>query len=225
MTVLTPLRDTLHAISSFLLVPTIIVLLLLVAVAVVELGGLLAEALTERRPGAPWARINVPELLDSFQDKDARQIMMVIEQSRLFQRQKAALCELARHSHLPAASLQALGRRLLSAEELHYAKITSPTDLVARLGPMFGLMATLIPLGPGLIALGQGDTKTLSDSLLTAFDATVTGLAAAGVAFAISRLRKRWYEDYLSTLEALIESLLEVFASARGIEEQKVQGA
>jgi len=105
------------------------------------------------------------------------------------------------------------------------ARITALTDLVARLGPMFGLMATLIPLGPGLIALDQGDTKTLSDSLLTAFDATVTGLAAAGVAYAISRLRKRWYEDYLSTLEALIESLLEVFTRERGIEEQEVQRA
>lgn len=218
---LTPLRETIHAISSCLLIPTVVVLLLMVAVTVVELGGLLAEALTERRR----ARVNVPELLDSFQGKDAGEIMIVIEQSRLFRRQKAALCELVRHSHLPTASLQALGRRLLSAEELHCAKITSLTDLVARLGPMFGLMATLIPLGPGLIALGQGDTKTLADSLLTAFDATVTGLAAAGVAFAISRLRKRWYEDYLSALEALIESLLEVFTHARGIEEQKAQGA
>ena len=70
---------------------------------------------------------------------------------------------------------------------------------------MLGLMATLIPLGPGLIALGQGDTITLADSLLTAFDATVTGLAA-GDCLAISRLRKRWYEDYLSTLEVLLES-------------------
>ncbi len=221
VSMLTPLRDTIHAISSFLLVPTVVVLLLFVAVTVVELGGLLAEALTERRR----VRINVPELLDSFQGKDAGQIMIVIENSRLFRRQKAALCELARHSHLPAASLQALGRRLLAGEELHCAKITSLTDLVARLGPMFGLMATLIPLGPGLIALGQGDTKTLADSLLTAFDATVTGLAAAGVAFAISRLRKRWYEDYLSALEALIESLLEVFAHGRGIAEQKTEGS
>jgi len=90
---------------------------------------------------------------------------------------------------------------------------------VARLGPMLGLMATLIPLGPGLIALGQGDTKTLADSLLTAFDATVTGLAAAAIAFAISRLRKRWYEDYLSSLEALMEGLLEVFAREKGIKE------
>ena len=92
---------------------------------------------------------------------------------------------------------------------------------MARLGPMLGLMATLIPLGPGMIAMGQGDTKTLADSLLTAFDATVTGLAAAGVAFTISRLRKRWYEDYLSSLESIMESLLEVFTRARGIAEQE----
>lgn len=84
---------------------------------------------------------------------------------------------------------------------------------------MLGLMATLIPLGPGLIALGQGDTKTLADCLLTAFDATVTGLAAAAIAFAISRLRKRWYEGYLSSLEALMESLLEVFAGEPRITE------
>ncbi|MGD0621621.1 MAG: MotA/TolQ/ExbB proton channel family protein [Thermacetogeniaceae bacterium] len=221
VSMLTPLRDTIHTISSFLFVPVVIVLLLFVAVAVVESGSLLVEMLTERRR----ARMNVPELLDRFQGKNAGAIMIEIEQSRLFRRQKAALCELARHSHLPAASLQALGRRLLAGEELHCTKINAATDLVARLGPMFGLMATLIPLGPGLIALGQGDTKTLADSLLTAFDATVTGLAAAGVAFAISRLRKRWYEDYLSALEALMESLLEVFAGARGITEQKIQGA
>ncbi|MDD2554262.1 MAG: MotA/TolQ/ExbB proton channel family protein, partial [Desulfotomaculaceae bacterium] len=59
-----------------------------------------------------------------------------------------------------------------------------------------------------------------ADSLLTAFDATVTGLAAAGIAFFISRLRKRWYEDYLSSLEALLEGILEVFGDERRVEEQ-----
>lgn len=215
VSMLATLRDTMHVISSGLLVPAIVVLLLLLALVVIELGGLLAEVLTERRGG----KINVPDLVDAFQGKNAGEIMNEIGRSRLFRSQKVALGELIKHSGLPAASLQALARRLLSGEELHYAGITTRTDLVARLGPMFGLMATLIPLGPGMIALGQGDTKTLADSLLTAFDATVSGLAAAGVAFAISRLRKRWYEDYLSTLEALMESLLEVFARGRGIEE------
>jgi len=215
--ILTPLKDTMHTISSALLMPTIAVLLLFLALAVIELGGLLAEAFTERRKG----KVNVPELVDGFQGKNARGIVDEIENSRLFRRQKAALGELIKHGNLPAASLQALARRLLAGEELHYARITNRTDLVARLGPMLGLMATLIPLGPGLIAIGQGDTKTLADSLLTAFDATVSGLAAAGVAYAISRLRKRWYEDYLSSLEALMESLLEVFARERGTEEQQ----
>ena len=215
LSLLAPLRDTMHNISAGLMMPTIIILLLFVALMVVELGGLLTEILTERRR----TKVNVSELVNAFQGKEVGEIMEVISSSCLFRRQKETLSELGKHSNLPAASLQALARRLLAGEELQYVKRTNRTDLVARLGPMFGLMATLIPLGPGLIALGQGDTKTLADCLLTAFDATVLGLAAAGVAFAISRLRKRWYEDYLSSLEALMESLLEVFALGRGIEE------
>ena len=213
--VLDPLRETMHTISYGLLAPTIIILLLLVAFMVVELGGLLVEILTERRK----EKTNIPELLEAFQGKDVQGIIVEIDNSNLFRRQKAALHELLEHSDLPAVSLQALARRLLTNEELHYFKITNRTDVVARLGPMLGLMATLIPLGPGLIALGQGDTKPLADCLLTAFDATVTGLAAAAIAFAISRLRKRWYEEYLSSLEALMESLLEVFAGEPGITE------
>jgi biopolymer transport protein ExbB/TolQ len=220
-TILTPLKNAMHVISSGFLVPTIIILLLFLAWLVVELGGLLVEIFMERRK----KKINVPKLIDDFQGKDAEEILEVIRRSCLFQRQKAALDELISYSNLPTASLQALARRLVIKEELHYVRITNRTDMVARLGPMFGLMGTLIPLGPGIIALGQGNTKVLADSLITAFDTTVIGLIAAGVAFVISRLRKRWYEDYLSATEALMESLLEVFASEQGIEKQKAQDA
>ena len=206
-----------HVISSGLLVPTITILLLFLAWLVIELGGLLVEVFIERR----GCKVNVPGMIDDFQGKDAEGILEVIGQSCLFRRQKTILGELISYSDLPSASLQALARRLIAKEELHYVRITNRTDLVVRLGPMFGLIGTLIPLGPGIIALGQGNTKVLADSLLTAFDTTVTGLIAAGVAFVISRLRKRWYEDYLSVMEALIESLLEVFARERGIKKQK----
>lgn len=214
VSILTPLKATMHSISSGLLMPTIVLLLLLLAVTVVELGSLMTEIIFERRK----VKINVPEMLEAFQGKNNEKIMEAITDSHLFRRQKVALGELIDHSSLPEISLQAVARRLLSEEELYYAKVTSRTDLIARVGPMFGLMATLIPLGPGMIAMGQGDTKTLADSLLTAFDATVAGLAAAAICFAISRLRRRWYEDYLSSLESLMESLLEVFAGERGTE-------
>lgn len=211
------LKDTMHFIASILLMPTIAVLLLLLAFTTIEFGGLLVEMVARQRR----VKVNVPELVSTFQGQDAGEILEKINRSPLFQRQKQALGTLIQHSDLPAASQRAVARRLLAGEELHYARITAGTDLVARLGPMLGLMATLIPLGPGMIAMGQGDTKTLADSLLTAFDATVAGLAAAGIAFAISRLRKRWYEEYLSSLEALTESLLEVLTRARGITEQE----
>lgn len=219
--ILTSLKDTMHVISSSLLIPTIAILLLFVALTVFELGGLLIETLTDRRK----MKVNVAELVDTFQGNNTREIIDKIEQSHLFRRQKAALGELIRHGDLPAASLQALARRLLGSEELHYSRITGRTDLVARVGPMLGLMATLIPLGPGLIGLSQGDTKKLAESLLTAFDATVLGLASAAIAYFISRVRRRWYEDYLNSLETLMESLLEVFTRGRGTEKQDTQGA
>ena len=215
--ILAPLKKAMHFVSSGLLVPTIVVLLLFLAWLVIELGGLLVEIFVERRRN----KIDVPKMINDFQGKNAEEIFEIIERSSLSRRQKTALDKLISHSDLPGASLQALARRLIAKEELHYVRITNRTDLVVRLGPTLGLMGTLIPLGPGIIALGQGNTKVLSDSLLTAFDTTVTGLITAGIAFVISRLRKRWYEDYLSVMEALIESLLEVFSHERGTEKQK----
>ncbi len=220
-TFLTPLKKAMHIISSGLLVPTIIILLLFLAWLIIELGGLLVEIFTEKRR----SKINVPKMISDFQGKDMEGILEVIEQSCLLRRQKTILGELTSYSNLPGDSLQALARRLIAKEELYYVRITNRTDLVVRLGPMFGLMGTLIPLGPGIIALGQGNTKVLADSLLTAFDTTVTGLIVAGVAFGISRLRKRGYEDYLSVLETLMESLLEVFYREWRIEKQKAEGA
>lgn len=54
--------------------------------------------------------------------------------------------------------------------------------MIAKLGPMFGLLGTLIPLGPGIVALGQGDTVTLSESMNVAFDTTIAGVISAAVA-------------------------------------------
>lgn len=121
--VLEPLRETMHTVSYSLLAPTIIILLLLVAFMVVELGGLLVEVFTERRK----EKANIPELLESFQGKDVSGITAEIDNSNLFQRQKAALHELLKHSDLPAVSLQALARRLLTDEEfIILRQLTAP---------------------------------------------------------------------------------------------------
>lgn len=74
-------------------------------------------------------------------------------------------------------------------------------DLLARIPPMLGLMATIIPLGPGLAALGQGDPAQLASAVTVAFDATVLGLVAGIAGLVIGKLRRRWYEEVLEAME------------------------
>ena len=109
--ILIPLKDTMHIISSGLLIPTITILLFFLGLTLVELGGLITEILTERRK----MKVNVSELIDVFQKGSTDEIKERVEQSHLFRRQKAALNELIRHSNLSVVSLQALARRITRA--------------------------------------------------------------------------------------------------------------
>jgi biopolymer transport protein ExbB/TolQ len=201
----TNLSDALRAVASSLQTPVICVLLILLAAAVIMLGTLIAEMFTER-----WQlKAKLPKLVDALKS-DKSSIEKTIGDSQLLRRQKKALLELTNHKELNPAMREALAERLVYEEREHYDGIVKITDVISRIGPMFGLLGTLIPLGPGIIALGRGDTYTLSTSFLTAFDTTIAGLIAAAVAFVISAIRKRWYANYMSTLELVMECILEV---------------
>jgi biopolymer transport protein ExbB/TolQ len=67
-------------------------------------------------------------------------------------------------------------------------------DFITRIAPMLGLMGTLIPLGPGLAALGAGELTILTTAMTVAFDTTVIGLLAGIVGFVLARMRRRWYD-------------------------------
>jgi hypothetical protein len=76
-----------------------------------------------------------------------------------------------------------------------------------RVGPILGLMGTLIPLSPALIGLASGDTTQLAENLTTAFSVTVIGLLIGGIAFVISIVRDRMYSQDISDMEYLLELL------------------
>lgn len=199
------LKDALRAVSSGLQIPTIIILIVLIIISVLMLGSVIAEFFSERKA----LKESIPKLIDSIQGKSMSEMKAIIFSSELLKRQKRASEILIDRIKYPDNTREALARQLLADEENRYSRITKITDIVARTAPMFGLMGTLIPLGPGLIALGQGDTKTLSDSLLIAFDTTVAGLISGAISYVISGIRKSWYEQYIIGLETVFEAILE----------------
>ncbi len=204
-------KDVLSVICESLQIPTIVILIILMAVSVVMLGGIAAEFFTDHRK----LKTSIPELIDILQGKSAAAMAASINGAQILRRQKSALIYLINRTSYPDNTREALARQLIADEEARYRKITKLTDIIARVAPMFGLMGTLIPLGPGLIALGQGDTKTLSDSLLIAFDTTIAGLVTGAISYVISGIRKSWYERYMVALETLMETVLEEQAQER----------
>lgn len=197
-------HDILRAIASAMEVPVVIGLILFIAFTLFSIGWWAVEYFRERR----HMRVALPALLDELRAAE-NGAAETIEKSGLLRRQKDALLELTRHPEFDAAMRESLGANLLEREQSHYDGILKCTDLVSKLAPMLGLMGTLIPLGPGIMALGQGDTYTLSVSLLTAFDTTIAGLIAAAFCLVISTVRRRWYAGYMADLETLMDCVLE----------------
>lgn len=205
------LDQIMYTIAQTLEVPDIVVLLILVAVSIVLVGTLIAEYFTEHR----LLKVKLPELFDELNSGEVS-VEECIRTSGLLKRQKRALIELTRHPDLTDIMRESLAVRLITEEQDHYDRIVKISDLIARLGPIFGLLGTLIPLGPGIVAMGQGDTYTLSRSLLTAFDTTILGLISAAVAMVVSMIRRGWYGNYMSALEAVMECVLEVEKADEG---------
>lgn len=196
--------NALRTIAAALQTPVIVVLLLLMGVTVIMTGTLIAELFTERL----HMKAKLPELLRALQRKEKAQ-EDIISGSGLLKRQKRVLLTVCGEKELTPLKRESLAAELLEREQGHYELRTKITDMVMKLGPMFGLLGTLIPLGPGIIALGRGDTYTLSASLLTAFDTTIAGLTAAAVATVVSAVRRRWYARYMGLLGSVMECLLE----------------
>lgn len=197
-------HDILRAIASAMEVPVVIGLILFIAFTLFSIGWWAVEYFRERR----HMQVSLPALLNQLRAAEGG-VAETIEKSGLLRRQKDALLELTKHPDFDAATRESLGANLLEREQSHYDGILKCTDLVSKLAPMLGLMGTLILLGPGIMALGQGDTYTLSVSLLTAFDTTIAGLIAAAFCLVISTVRRRWYSGYMADLETLMDCVLE----------------
>lgn len=73
--------------------------------------------------------------------------------------------------------------------------------IATRVGPMLGLVATMIPMGPALMALSDGRLQEVSRNLTIAFSAVILALVASAVTYWIVSVRRRWLATELAGIE------------------------
>ena len=200
------LTSGLNMIAQSLQIPVIIFLVVFAFFAILTLGSLVSEY-TSRKKVTPDTLEKLIYSISRATSSD--ELMNIIKNAKLYENQKVILVKVLRAESLTSETRETLARKLIEFEETKLAKTIERTDIVTRIGPTLGLMGTLIPMGPGLAALGAGDVNTLANAIIVAFDTTVVGIGAGAVGYFVSKIRRRWYEEDLSNLDALCDALLD----------------
>jgi biopolymer transport protein ExbB/TolQ len=184
--------EALARIASSLRTPVLILALLALLICALETGRFAIELWSRTRAGRGALRILVRQVMANPSQAAALSARAPSSFAR------TALLEIARAS---LAGEEHGVEYALADFELAVQRRLGHTRILVRAGPALGLMGTLIPLAPGLAALGHGNVSTLASDLRTAFAATTIGLLVGTVAFALTLTRTRMYTEDLTALE------------------------
>ena len=192
------ITDILYWISTGLLVPVIVLLIALFVRSLLLIGSFFGQYIAIRKTEA-LLRIEFDALtaenMDTLADRlPKKSNTLVVKSIRKIMEEKDSPAHVS---------------RLLADYEILADKDLATSKTLSKMGPMLGLMGTLIPLGTGLAALGSGDINTLSTALIVAFDTTVVGIGCGALAYVISKIRYGWYDEYLSNLDVLSDAVLD----------------
>lgn len=94
---------------------------------------------------------------------------------------------------------------LLAEYEMDAAKNISTSKVLTKMGPILGLMGTLIPMGPALVGLATGDIASMAYNMQVAFATTVVGLVVCAIGFLTQHIKERWALRNLTMLEYVAE--------------------
>ena len=191
------ISDILYWISTGLLVPVIVLLIFFFGRALLLIGSFFGQYMTLRRTDALLRKEldrlnkdNVPSLTEHLPKKNPSPVVICM-------------------NRLLATDSAAMRQRLLADFEIEADKDLSISKTLSKMGPMLGLMGTLIPMGPALVGLSTGDIASMAYNMQVAFATTVVGLFAAAIGFITQQTKKRWYLQDMTNLEFVAELLNE----------------
>ncbi len=161
-------QTVLYTISTALLYPVVISLILLTVWLLVHSGGFAGEWIKRRRMTADAA-----DAMEAICEQRALPAELAAELPYPVAAYAEKLSKLAEEGdRFTAERVESLNQKA----QLERFREVDRIRLMVRIGPSLGLMGTLIPMGTGLAGLTQGNMAQLSSSLILAFTTTVVGL-------------------------------------------------
>lgn len=192
------ITDILYWISTGLLVPVVVLLIILFVRSLLLVGSFFGQYLAIRKTAAQlqavFATLN-------------RENIAVLE-TQLPEQSPATVIRYIREI-LDVRESPAHVQRLLTEFEIAADKDLGLSKTLTKMGPMLGLMGTLIPMGPALVGLSTGDIASMAYNMQVAFATTVIGLFASAIGFITQQMKQRWYLRDMTRLEFLAELLKE----------------
>ena len=224
MNLLNLLQNVLSALSSAMLYPVMILLVVFFVWMIITIGGFVSEYLERKRQAR---KHDAKEFIESFvescmrlrQDKYGNECVQQLTSQKtqdLFLSSTREMpfyfreyCkELVDEFKKNESGREIRVEYLLQSKEQKMTRGLDKLRLMIRVGPTLGLMGTIIPMGPALSALSQGDLEKLSSNIIIAFTTTVVGLAIGIAAYFLSMVKNRWIHEDIKNLEYFTECII-----------------
>lgn len=185
----------LSLVTNVLMAPVLLALVVLMAGTLWMLGGLAREALDRIRGRRAWRRA-IEQIEAGGRD------LSLVDRRGLPAEMAGFLRSLDR------CAGPAVTRKVLDDLELGMARRLAWLSFATKVGPMIGLVGTLLPLGPALRGLASDALGQLVSELEIAFTSTVFGLVIGGLTYAAGVLRRNWYDQDISDLQFMLDVVL-----------------
>lgn len=192
------ISDILYWISTGLLVPVIVLLIILFGRSLLLIGSFFGQYMSIRK---------TESLLRS--EFDSLTPGGIASLGERIPNVRTSLVMVYIHRMLEVRNSIPHVERLLADFEIAADKDLAISKTLTKMGPMLGLMGTLIPMGPALVGLSAGDISSMAYNMQVAFATTVVGLFASAIGFITQQVKQRWYLQDMTNLEFLAEIMKE----------------
>lgn len=192
------ISQVLFWVANSLLIPDIIMLLLLFIRSLLLIGGIYNQYMAKRRNDSRFntlIRELTPEGIDGL-----RQALPDRDNS-LYMRYLRDL--------LTSPPSPDYSDYLIAGFENEAEKDVVLSKLLTKIGPVLGLVGTLIAMSPALVGLSTGDIGGMAYNMQVVFATTVVGLVISGVGLVSLQLKQRWYAQEVNNLDYVSRKLIE----------------